>query len=50
MAEVIFLVGLPASGKSTYAKTLEKDGYLVFIGRLQGKDRHINRSGGLDPV
>ena len=30
MAEVIFLAGLPASGKSTYAKTLEKDGYLVF--------------------
>lgn len=30
MAEVIFLVGLPASGKSTYAKELAKKGYLVF--------------------
>ena len=30
MAEVIFLVGLPGSGKSTYAGYLAKSGYKVF--------------------
>lgn len=30
MSKVVFLVGLPASGKSTYAKELKKDGYRIF--------------------
>ena len=30
MPEIIMFVGLPASGKSTYAETLRKDGYRIF--------------------
>ena len=29
MLEFIMLVGIPASGKSTYAKELEKNGYHI---------------------